>query len=84
MALTNYLVQSIALDYLASGYGAGLRLRPLMYAPVAMVFFSIVAAYSTIWLRHFRFGPLEWLWRVMSYWRPQPLIADSATAGLRD
>ena len=29
--------------------------------------------YSPLWLRYFRFGPAEWLWRSLTYWKPQPL-----------
>jgi uncharacterized protein len=73
MALTNYMLQIAVLDLLASGYGFGLKLRPLVYAPAAIVFFAIEAALSTMWLARFHFGPLEWLWRTFTYLRPQPL-----------
>ena len=35
----------------------------------------VVAALSVWWLRRFRFGPLEWLWRVLTYGRLQPMRA---------
>ena len=42
--------------------------------------FQIVAAvwvfqliFSTIWLSRFRFGPMEWVWRSLTYWKPQPM-----------
>jgi uncharacterized protein len=73
MALTNYMVQAALLDLLASGYGAGLRLRPYLYAPAALVCFAAVAAASVAWLRRYRFGPLEWVWRTLTYAEPQPL-----------
>jgi uncharacterized protein len=73
MALTNYMFQAIALDVISSGYGFGLKLRPYVYVVAAVALFSIEAAYSSAWLRHFRFGPLEWLWRVVTYARIQPL-----------
>lgn len=28
---------------------------------------------SPIWLRHFQFGPLEWVWRSLTYWKMQPM-----------
>ena len=28
---------------------------------------------SPLWLRYFRYGPFEWLWRSLTYWRPQPM-----------
>jgi uncharacterized protein len=73
MALTNYMLQAAVLDVLASGYGFGLKLRPLVYAPAAVVFFAAVAALSIAWLRRYRFGPLEWVWRVVTYTRIQRL-----------
>jgi uncharacterized protein len=73
MALTNYMLQAAALDFLSSGYGLGLKLRPLAYAPAAALFFAVVAALSTAWLRRYRLGPLEWVWRTVTYARRQPL-----------
>lgn len=76
MALTNYLLQAIVLDYLSSGYGLGLRLRPLYYVVAATLLFSLEALYSSAWLSRFRFGPLEWIWRTLTYARPQPLLRE--------
>jgi uncharacterized protein len=73
MALTNYMVQSAVVDILASGYGLDLRLRPLLYLPAALGLFGVEAAVSRAWLAQFRFGPLEWVWRTMTYATPQPL-----------
>jgi len=74
MALTNYMLQAAVLDFLASGYGLALKLRPIVYAPLAVVGFALVAALSVAWLRRFRFGPLEWIWRTLTYARRQPLL----------
>jgi uncharacterized protein len=73
MALTNYMLQVAVLDALASGYGFGLKLRPAAYVLAAVLLFSAEAAFSTAWLARYRFGPLEWLWRMITYARPQPL-----------
>jgi uncharacterized protein len=73
MALTNYMLQVAVLDALASGYGLRLRLRPAAYVIAAVLLFSAEAAFSTVWLERYRFGPLEWLWRISTYARPQPL-----------
>jgi uncharacterized protein len=77
MALTNYMVQAAVLDVLASAYGFGLKLRPYAYVAAALVLFAAEAAVSAVWLAHFRFGPLEWLWRTVTYARPQPLRRTS-------
>ena len=73
MALTNYMVQAAVLDVLASGYGLGLKLRPYAYALAAVLLFAGEAAVSGAWLVRYRFGPLEWLWRTLTYARPQAL-----------
>ena len=84
MALTNYLLQAAVLDALSSGYGAHLKLRPLVYAPCAVASFTVVAVASRAWLARFRFGPLEWIWRAVTYLRVPPLrrakAADVAAA----
>jgi uncharacterized protein len=38
---------------------------------LGMWIFSLV--WSPIWLQHFRFGPLEWVWRSLTYWKRQPM-----------
>ena len=73
MALTNYLIQAMVLDALASGYGAALRVRPYLYPVATALLFSGEALASRAWLARFRFGPLEWLWRTVTYARATPL-----------
>ena len=69
MALTNYALQAAILSLLASGYGAGLRIRPALELPAAVLLFLILLILSTFWLRRFSYGPLERLWRSFTYWR---------------
>lgn len=70
MALTNYVFQCVAIDALSSGYGAGLRLTPPVYSACAFALFGIQMTLSVLWLSRYRFGPLEWLWRMVTYWQP--------------
>jgi uncharacterized protein len=73
MALTTYIVQVALLDLMFSRYALGLTVTPLS-APVAgLALFTITALLSRWWLSRFRFGPLEWLWRSITYARVQPL-----------
>jgi uncharacterized protein len=74
-ALTNYVGQSVILGSIFYSFGLGLfgRLSAAQAVLLAIPVFAVQAAFSVIWLRHFRFGPLEWLWRTLSYWRIQPL-----------
>jgi uncharacterized protein len=78
MALTNYMLQAAVLDALSSGYGWPLGLRPLVYVPAAVLLFGVEAAFSRAWLQQFRYGPLEWLWRMATYATVQPLRRATA------
>jgi len=73
MALTNYMLQVAVLDALASGYGLGLKLRPLLYVGATALLFGAEVALSRWWLARYAFGPLEWAWRSMTYGRLQPM-----------
>lgn len=75
MALTNYLMQSIICTTLFYGYGGNLfgRLDRLELWGVVVVIWVFQLLISPVWLKHFRFGPAEWLWRSLSYWRRQPM-----------
>lgn len=78
MALTNYLIQIAAVDLLFSGYAVGLiRIRPLYGLGLALTLFSLQVAYSTYWLRRFRFGPAEWVWRSLTYGKRQPMLKSA-------
>lgn len=75
MALTNYLAQSILCALLFYGYGVGLY-GQFGYASQLLFVLGIWViqlAWSPWWLSRFRFGPMEWLWRSLTYWKLQPL-----------
>jgi uncharacterized protein len=80
MALTNYIVQVAMLDLLFSNYALGLNVTPLESLGAGLALFAVDAALSRWWLARFRFGPLEWLWRSITYGRLQPWRA-AAHAG---
>lgn len=75
MAFTNYLMQSIICTLYFNGYGFdkynNLRYYQLYYVVFAVWIFQLIV--SPIWLRYFRFGPFEWLWRSLTYWQLQPM-----------
>jgi uncharacterized protein len=76
MALTNYILQAAVFDVVGSAYGFNLKFRPFVYIVAAPLLFAAQAAFSAAWLSRYRFGPLEWLWRCMTYARVQPLRRD--------
>ena len=77
MALTNYLMQSLICGFIFHGYGLGLydRLGPATGALITLGIYASQVLVSAWWLRHHRFGPVEWLWRAMTYGRSQPMRA---------
>jgi uncharacterized protein len=75
MALTSYVTQSIGLGFVFFGYGLGLCGR-LPSAPAALggiALYAFQIGVSQLWLARFRFGPLEWLWRSLTFGSAQPL-----------
>ena len=76
MALTNYLMQSIVLGFVFYGYGLGLfgRISAPAAAAIGVALYVAQVYFSRWWLNRFRFGPIEWLWRSLSYGRRQPMI----------
>jgi uncharacterized protein len=84
MALTNYLTHSILCTTLFYGYGFGLfgQVNRVGLAGIVVLIWATQLVYSPIWLAQFRYGPAEWLWRSLTYWRIQPIRrpADLAVA----
>jgi uncharacterized membrane protein YeiB len=80
MALTNYLTATLL--FVPLGLALGLRgsadwtTSALLGAGILVV----QAVWSPLWLRRFGYGPLEWLWRTITYWRPIPIGQPAITA----
>ncbi|HEX7846133.1 MAG TPA: DUF418 domain-containing protein [Chitinophagaceae bacterium] len=74
MAFTNYLAQSLFVGLFFYGIGLGyfgkLERHEIYYVVAAT--WAVEIVWSHIWLRFFRFGPLEWAWRSLTYWKRQP------------
>jgi len=74
MAFTNYITHSIICNFIFLGYGLSmygkLQRYELYYIVGSIWVFQLI--FSPIWLKYFRFGPLEWLWRSLTYWKIQP------------
>jgi uncharacterized protein len=74
MAFSNYLTQSLICGLIFYGIGFGmygkLERHEVYYVVGAIWVLQII--WSNIWLRFFYFGPLEWAWRSLTYWKKQP------------
>jgi uncharacterized protein len=75
MALTNYIMHSVILSTIfygyAGGYFGGISRAPQMLIVLAIIIFQL--QFSRWWLNHYAFGPLEWLWRCLSYKKIQTM-----------
>ena len=70
MALTNYLTHSLVLSTVFFGYGFGLYgISRIHQLSVVIAVVAVQIPLCHVWLRHFRYGPVEWLWRAITYWQ---------------
>jgi uncharacterized protein len=74
MAFTNYIMQSVICTLIFFGYGlnyfAELEFYQLFFVVMAIWILQLII--SSLWLKYFNYGPLEWVWRSLTYWRRQP------------
>jgi uncharacterized protein len=75
MAFTNYLVQSILCTLIFYGHGLGLfgKLDRTVQFLLVIMIIALQAWYSSFWLKYYRFGPLEWIWRTLTYKKKQTM-----------
>jgi uncharacterized protein len=71
LALSNYLFQSIVATLIFYNYGLGLysKISVATGTILAVTIFLVQAYISTIWVRNYHYGPVEWIWRMFSYWK---------------
>ena len=76
MALTNYIGQSVLGMFIFYGIGFGLGADTSLFSTewIALAVFIFEIALSSCWLKAFRFGPLEWIWRCLTYNRIFPVL----------
>lgn len=79
MALTNYIMQTLIgiTLYYGIGFGLGAQFGPTLFFPIAIAVFIIQIPISKLWLSYFRFGPLEWIWRMLTYGKVMKLRLDA-------
>ncbi len=82
MALTNYLLHTVVCTLLFYGYGFGMygQIGTATGVGLAVLIFLLQIRFSAWWLNRYRFGPLEWLWRSLTYWSAQPMRRQSRLA----
>ena len=80
-ALTNYLLQSIIGTMIFYGYGLGFfGAGPAALLPLTLLLFTAQMYLSPWWLRRYRFGPVEWLWRKATYGGPLRMRREAVVA----
>ena len=86
MALTNYLSQSLICMFLFTGAGLALyghlERHELYYVVLAIWIVQLI--WSPLWMRRFRFGPAEWVWRSLTYWQKQPMKQVTRVTGVTE
>ncbi len=75
MAFSNYLMHTVICTTLFYGHGFGLFGKVSRTGQMLVVFliFAFQMWLSPLWLKHFRFGPMEWVWRSLTYRKLQPM-----------
>jgi len=78
-AFSNYLFQTLICTFIFYGYGLGLFGRVERWQQILIVFviWTIQMILTRLWMNRFRFGPIEWLWRSLTYWKLQPIRKNS-------
>ena len=73
MALTNYISQSIicVVTFFGIGFGFFGQLERWEQILIVISVWALQFFWSKPWLDHFQFGPLEWFWRSITYWKKQ-------------
>jgi uncharacterized protein len=79
MPLTTYLMQSLICTHLFYGFGLNWSTpSPAACIALSCAIFAVQIVFAHLWLRWFLYGPFEWLWRTVVYWRRQPMLGSSA------
>lgn len=83
MTLTNYLAQSLICTTIFYGYGLGWynKMGTAAGIALALLIFATQVALSNLWFRRFQYGPVEWLWRSLTYARVPPIRKQALVEG---
>jgi uncharacterized protein len=74
MAFSNYILESLLCTWIFYGHGFGLfsRVSRVQEALVVAAVWIVVLVFSRLWMARFYFGPLEWVWRSLTYGEREP------------
>jgi len=83
-AFSNYILTTVLCITIFEGWGFGLfgKLQRWQLYQVVLAVWIVNLAISPVWLKYYRFGPLEWLWRSLTYWKKQPMRRRSPVLDL--
>jgi uncharacterized protein len=83
MAFTNYIMHTLICTTIFYGHGFGLfgKVERIWQFAIVVVIWIAQLLLSPIWLKHFLFGPLEWLWRSLTYWQWEPFRRHTSQVG---
>ncbi|GHI00718.1 DUF418 domain-containing protein [Neobacillus kokaensis] len=73
MALTNYVSQTILILLAGNAFDLFSQISYLQTLNLCVAIYVIQFMFSSVWLRYFRYGPLEWVWRIVTYWDIPPM-----------
>lgn len=75
MAFTNYIFHSVICTFIFYGHGLALygQVERWQQLVIVVLIWLLQLWYSPLWLKIYRFGPLEWAWRSLTYWQRQPM-----------
>jgi uncharacterized protein len=80
MALTNYILQTVfcIIIFYGVGLGFGGNIGPSVFLPIALGIYMLQVLLSNIWFRYFLYGPLEWIWRGLTYGKRLKMLKDNS------
>lgn len=77
MALTNYIGQTVIMLLIFYVGGLFNSVDAVWFIPIVLVVFLVQIGLSKLWMKHFSYGPLEWIWRTLTYLKVMPIKKKS-------
>ncbi|HIO65414.1 MAG TPA: DUF418 domain-containing protein [Planctomycetes bacterium] len=74
MAFTNYIMHTVLAVIIFRSFGLFGQVERSQQLAIVVAIWILQLWLSPLWLARYRFGPLEWLWRSLTYWQMQPFL----------